>query len=76
VAEFVPVSRIGWHATGDGYVGYHTWLLVHLRPNVTQVVTEEVGRGPVALRLARINPGHLHRAHDLWTVSLKFLCES
>ena len=24
----------------------------------------------------RSNPGHMHRGHDLWNISLKFLCES
>ena len=27
-------------------------------------------------RLANTNPGHMHRGHDLWNISLKFLCES
>jgi hypothetical protein len=26
--------------------------------------------------LAQTNPGHMHRGHDLWNISLKFLCES
>ena len=27
-------------------------------------------------KLAEANPGHMHRGHDLWNFSLKFLCES
>ena len=27
-------------------------------------------------KLAQSNPGHMHRGHDLWNISLKFLCES
>jgi len=26
--------------------------------------------------IAGSNPGHMHRGHDLWNMSLKFLCES
>ena len=32
--------------------------------------------GPGAQKLAHTNPGHMHRGHDLWNISLKFLCES
>ena len=37
---------------------------------------EETGTGASPKRLAGANPGHLHRGHDLWNISLKFLCES
>jgi hypothetical protein len=36
---------------------------------------EEKGTGHAARHLARTNPGHLHRGHDLWNISLKFACE-
>lgn len=39
-------------------------------------MTEEVAFGPGAQMLARTNPGHMHRGHDLWNISLNFLCES
>jgi hypothetical protein len=42
----------------------------------TYVVMEEVGNGPAAQRLATSNPGQMHRGHDLWDVSLRFLCET
>jgi hypothetical protein len=42
----------------------------------TYVVTEETGDGANLRKLAETNPGHMHRGHDLWNISLKFLCES
>lgn len=75
VAEFVPHTRIGWYGTGDQLRAYHTWLLVPRAGNSTHVVMEEAGMGPAARHLARINPGHMHRGHDLWNISLKFVCE-
>jgi hypothetical protein len=37
---------------------------------------EETGSGLNPKKLAAANPGHMHRGHDLWNISLKFLCES
>lgn len=42
----------------------------------TYVVMEEIGLGDAAKQLARTNPGHMHRGHDLWNISLKFLCDT
>ena len=39
-------------------------------------VMEETGTGLNPKKLAGSNPGHMHRGHDLWNISLKFLCES
>jgi hypothetical protein len=51
------------------------WLLVP-REDSPYVVLEEIGLGDGAKRLARTNPGHMHRGHDLWNISLKFRCET
>ncbi len=37
---------------------------------------EETGTGANPEKFAESNPGHMHRGHDLWNMSLKFLCES
>jgi len=37
---------------------------------------EETGTGVNPKELADSNPGHMHRGHDLWNISLKFLCET
>jgi hypothetical protein len=75
VAEFVPTARLGWYGRSQGLQAYHTWLLVP-RERGTYVVMEEIGLGDAAKGLAQTNPGHMHRGHDLWNISLKFLCET
>jgi hypothetical protein len=42
---------------------------------VTDAGGYPAAREPAARHLARTNPGHLHRGHDLWNISLKFACE-
>jgi hypothetical protein len=76
VAEFVPCARISWYGNGDQLRAYHTWLLIPRVGDTTYVVMEEIGMGEGAQHLALTNPGHMHRGHDLWNISLKFACES
>ncbi len=76
IAECVPHTRTGWYGTGAQLRAYHTWLLIPRNGNSTYVVMEETGLGPAARHLARTNPGHMHRGHELWNISLKFACES
>jgi hypothetical protein len=75
VAEFVPDARLGWYGRGEGLEAYHTWLLIP-RERGTYIVMEEIGLGDAAKQLAETNPGHMHRGHDLWNISLKFLSET
>jgi hypothetical protein len=76
VHEFEPTGRIGWYGETDQWLAYHTWLLEPRDEGTTYVVMEETGSGLNPRKLARSNPGHMHRGHDLWNISLKFLCES
>jgi len=76
VAEFAPYTRLGWYGNGDQLRAYHTWLLVPRLGDSTYVVMEEIGMGDGARHLAQTNPGHMHRGHDLWNISLKFACEA
>ena len=76
VAEFAPYTRLSWYGNGDRLRAYHTWLLIPRLGDSTHVVMEEVGMGDGAKHLALTNPGHLHRGHDLWNISLKFACEA
>jgi hypothetical protein len=76
VHEFEPTSRIGWYGTTDQWLAYHTWLLMPRPDGSTYVVMEETGDGANPRKLAEANPGHMHRGHDLWNISLKFRCES
>jgi hypothetical protein len=76
VAEFVPYERLGWYGNGDQLRAYHTWQLIPRLGDSTYVVMEEIGMGDGARHLARINPGHMYRGHDLWNISLKFVSEA
>jgi hypothetical protein len=76
IAEFTPPVRIGWYGIGEELRAFHTWLLIPRDGDSTHVVMEETGVGPAARHLVQANPGHLHRGHDLWNISLKFACES
>jgi hypothetical protein len=76
VHEFEPTTRIGWYGQTDQWLAYHTWLLEPRDEATTYVVMEETGTGASPKKLAASNPGHMHRGHDLWNISLKFLCES
>jgi uncharacterized protein YndB with AHSA1/START domain len=76
VNEFVPQERIGWFGETDQWRAYHTWLLEPRGDGSTYVVMEETGEGVNPRKLAQTNPGHMHRGHDLWNISLKFLCET
>jgi hypothetical protein len=76
VHEFEPTARIGWYGETDQWLAYHTWLLEPRDEGTTYVVMEETGSGLNPKKLASSNPGHMHRGHDLWNISLKFLCES
>jgi uncharacterized protein YndB with AHSA1/START domain len=81
VNEFVPYSRIGWYgyapgtAPDSGHSFYHTWYLVPTR-DACRVVTDEVGRGPDAARLRETNESLMHRGHDLWLATLKWVSET
>ena len=75
VHEFEPAARIGWYGETDEWLAYHTWLLEPRDEETTDVVMEKTGTGANPRKLARSNPGHMHRGHELWNVSLKFLCE-
>jgi hypothetical protein len=57
-------------------LAYHSWLFEPRDAASTYVVMEETGGGASPRKLAAANPGHMHRGHDLWNISLKFLCES
>ena len=76
VRDFVPEMRISWMSRLAGAELYHTWLFTPHGKNSTHVIAEEVAIGELIRGLAQANPGHMHRGHELWNVSLKFLCES
>jgi uncharacterized protein YndB with AHSA1/START domain len=74
IGEFVPENRLGWFGHGTGIDAYHTWLLTHV-PGGSQVVTEEVAKGPGVVALRQPEPEAMQKDHDLWVTRLKELSE-
>ena len=77
IHEFVPFSRIGWYgyAPGTEPAFYQTWYLIR-RGNGCRVVTDEVGNGRDAANLRQTDEGLMHRAHDLWLATLRWVAEN
>ncbi|KVM66265.1 MULTISPECIES: SRPBCC family protein [Burkholderia] len=80
VNEFVPYSRIGWYGYAPGTQPsaarsfYHTWYLVP-KGGACRVVTDEIGMGPDAAHLRETDESLMHRGHDLWLATLKWMSE-
>jgi uncharacterized protein YndB with AHSA1/START domain len=76
INEFVPFSRIGWYgySPGEAPSFYHTWFLTQVNEGC-RVVTDEVGKGPSAKHLRETDEGLMHRGHDLWIATLKWIAE-
>jgi len=77
VQDFVPGRHIGWTGGAPGAAPgfYHLWLLAP-EGQSCRVTTEETGRGAAAVRLRQTDEGLMHRGHDLWLASLKWVSES
>jgi Polyketide cyclase / dehydrase and lipid transport len=76
VNEFAPYTRIGWYGYTPGTPPsfYHTWHL-KTRGDACLAVTDEVGNGEDAVHLRETDQGLMHRGHDLWLASLKWISE-
>jgi hypothetical protein len=77
INEFVPYSRIGWfgYAPGTSPTFYHTWYL-QPQDGGCLVVTDEVGKGKDAKHLRETDEALMHRGHDLWLATLRWVSES
>jgi Polyketide cyclase / dehydrase and lipid transport len=77
INEFVPYARIGWYgyAPGAEPTFYHTW---YLKPQsaACMVITDEVGKGGDAKKLRQTDEGLMHRGHDLWLATLRWVSEN
>jgi uncharacterized protein YndB with AHSA1/START domain len=77
VHEYVPNQRLGWfgYAPGTTPSFYHTW---YLEPSgaTCHVVMEEVGIGKDAAGLRQSDETLMHRGHDLWLATLKWVAEA
>jgi hypothetical protein len=77
VHEYVLNQRLGWY----GYVPgakpsfYHSW---YLEPKGTMclVVMDEAGVGKDAAHLRQSDETLMHRGHDLWLATLKWVAEA
>lgn len=74
VHEFVVNSRLGWFGDAPDIKAYHTWFLSE-RGGSCHVITEEVVKGPGAIKLRQADPGAMHNGHDLWNQALKQVSE-
>ena len=76
VNEFVPYTRIGWYgyAPGADPTFYQTWFLTQTGDGCS-VVTDEVAIGKDAVHLRETDESLMHRGHDLWLATLKWMSE-
>jgi hypothetical protein len=70
VNEFVPDSRMGWFGEGNGVHAYHTFFLEKTSEGC-HVITEEVVKGPGAIKFREEQPSAMHEGHQLWLTTLK-----
>jgi hypothetical protein len=77
VHEFVSYSRIGWFAYSPGSKPnfYHTWYLLPKNDASCLVLTEEVGIGGDANYMRQTDEGLMHRGHEMWLATLKWVSE-
>ena len=76
INEFEPYKRIGWYGYAPGATPtfYHTWLLTPIG-DTCRVITDEVGMGKDAAHLRETDESLMHRGHDLWLATLKWMSE-
>ncbi len=77
IEEFVPESRLSWIPKGEDETTpshYHTWRFVPADGGC-RVVTEESGIGPNDIQSPQTVSALMHRAHDLWLASLRWISE-
>jgi Polyketide cyclase / dehydrase and lipid transport len=77
VHEYVPYTRLGWYgyAPGAQPIFYHTWFLTPQGADC-MVVMDEAGIGKDAAHLRETDGSLMHRGHDLWLATLKWVAES
>jgi uncharacterized protein YndB with AHSA1/START domain len=77
VYEYVPSSRLGWfgYAPGAPPSFCHSWYLTPQRDGCL-VAMDEVGIGSDAAHLRETDEGLMHRGHDVWLATLKWVAES
>ena len=76
VQEFVPDRRLGWFggAPGEAPAFYHSWLLTP-EGDGCRVAMDEAGVGPGAAAFRKADEGRMHRGHEMWLATLKWVAE-
>jgi len=76
VHEYVPYTRLGWYgyAPGAPPTFYHTWMLTPQGADCMAVM-DEAGIGKAAAQLRETDDSLMHRGHDLWLATLKWVAE-
>jgi uncharacterized protein YndB with AHSA1/START domain len=77
VQEYVPNQRLGWfgYAPGTPPSFYHSWYL-EPKGAMCRVVMDEAGVGKDAAGLRQSDETLMHRGHDLWLATLKWVAEA
>jgi Polyketide cyclase / dehydrase and lipid transport len=77
VHEYVPNQRLGWYGYAPGAQPsfYHSWYLQPIGAGC-HVVMDEVGIGKDAAALRQSDETLMHRGHDLWLATLKWVAET
>ena len=77
VHEYVPNQRLGWYGYAPGAQPsfYHSWYL-EPKGALCHVVMDEAGIGKDAAALRRSDETLMHRGHDLWLATLKWVAEA
>ena len=76
VSEFTDASRLGWSCKGEGFYGYHNWLLIPTGPDSCHVVDEAVVNGNFTAEQREQGNSEQHRTNEMWVKGLKKICES
>ena len=76
VQEFVPDRRLGWFggAPGEAPAFYHSWLLSP-EGDGCRVAMDEAGVGPGAAAFREADESRMHRGHEMWLATLKWVVE-
>jgi uncharacterized protein YndB with AHSA1/START domain len=77
VHEYLPNRRLGWYGYAPGAKPsfYHSWYL-EPKGALCRVVMDESGVGADAARLRQSDETLMHRGHDLWLATLKWVAEA
>ena len=73
VQEFVPDRRLGGFGgtPGEAQAFYHSWLLTPEGDGLS----EEAGVGPGAAAFRKADETRMHRGHQMWLATLKWVAE-